>query len=97
MDYDSHTHVDEIFDDDLTNKKQEYTVVKKILIVPHKMLENQIFSHIRVKKYVQHILTYLGRWTKYKRFLSKEAVYFEAMMGDMKCLPWLRSKQSLTA
>ena len=42
MDYDSHTHVDEIFDDDLTNKKQEYTVVKKILIVPHKMLENQI-------------------------------------------------------
>ena len=43
MDYDSHTHVDEIFDDDLTNKKQEYTVVgKKIQIVPHKMLENQI-------------------------------------------------------
>ena len=81
MDYDSHTHVDEIFDDDLTNKKQEYIVVgkKKIQIVPH----NILFS----------LTTNI-----YKRFLSKEAVYFEAMMGDMmKCLPWLRSKQSLTA
>ena len=50
MDYDSHTHVDEIFDDDLTNKKQEYTVVKKILIVPHKIRVNQIDINISYQK-----------------------------------------------
>ena len=78
MDYDSHTHVDEIFDDDLTNKKQEYTVVGK--------KKSKLF-HIKCWKTRFKYLIFSHNYI-YKRFLSKEAVYFEAMMGDMmKCLP----------